>query len=256
MNKKDSDYSTNGSRKGKDNKNPYEKLINDSDEYQESDTPAKMLSKEKTPHQASEHSVFHLDDQDGSERTSAGKRKNVKRQIVISVGLLALLLIAIRGFTLLYVSLVEKKNVTSSTDLTITEVPPVQDNTSATEFHGTDSNYRLAAEHGDAEAQFHLGFIQMKKLSNGTEEQQNKAMEMANMIWDGCMRMAKACLNRMKKLLNGIENQQIKKIHTRRMPLELCIMKEKAYFNQMKKPLNGSEKQQNKGMQKGNSTLD
>uniref|UniRef100_A0A914VFX0 Sel1 repeat family protein n=1 Tax=Plectus sambesii TaxID=2011161 RepID=A0A914VFX0_9BILA len=52
----------------------------------------------------------------------------------------------------------------------------------------------------------------IKKLSNGSEKLQNKAMQMLNIALDGCMEMGEARLDQMRKLSNGIQHQQNKEM--------------------------------------------
>uniref|UniRef100_A0A914WUF6 Uncharacterized protein n=1 Tax=Plectus sambesii TaxID=2011161 RepID=A0A914WUF6_9BILA len=179
--------SIDGSGKKETNINPYGKLANDNDEFEEGDGPfqeryeyeaigdkseinpsrsvMKVLSKEKAPHHASDYSLFRSDDEDVYEGTlksldstslefdtfvlplsdiqqtedpATQVRKKAKRRIIVSVGLLTVVLIAILaavGFTLLYISLIEKEIVTSTTNSTFTEVPPEQRNTSVPRFN-------------------------------------------------------------------------------------------------------------------------
>uniref|UniRef100_A0A914V0H5 Uncharacterized protein n=1 Tax=Plectus sambesii TaxID=2011161 RepID=A0A914V0H5_9BILA len=99
--------------------------------------------------------------------------------------------------------------------------------------------------------------------------QQNEDMQMRNSTLELCMKKDKVCHNQMKKLLNGTENQQSKEVQLRDMKKllngtqkrqnkdmqmrsstwELCLKKDKVYRNQMKKLLNGTQKQLNKDMQ-------
>uniref|UniRef100_A0A914XLL8 Uncharacterized protein n=1 Tax=Plectus sambesii TaxID=2011161 RepID=A0A914XLL8_9BILA len=174
--------SINGNGKKESNTNPYGKLPNGNDEYQEGYGPIqeryeyevtgdkfeinpnrsimKVLSDEKVPHHASDYSLFRSDDEDvyegtlksldstslefdtfvlpsseiqQTEDTATQVRKKAKRRIIISVGLLAVVLIAILaavGFTLLYISLIEKEIVMSTTNSTFAEFSSEQRNTS------------------------------------------------------------------------------------------------------------------------------
>uniref|UniRef100_A0A914WQI7 Uncharacterized protein n=1 Tax=Plectus sambesii TaxID=2011161 RepID=A0A914WQI7_9BILA len=79
----------------------------------------------------------------------------------------------------------------------------------------------------------------MKKLSNGTENQQTRDNQWHNITSQPCIAMAEALINQMKKLSNGTENQQ-----------------NKVFFNQMKKLSNGTRKLQNKDMQVRNIVLE
>uniref|UniRef100_A0A914XFF0 Protein kinase domain-containing protein n=1 Tax=Plectus sambesii TaxID=2011161 RepID=A0A914XFF0_9BILA len=69
--------------------------------------------------------------------------------------------------------------------------------------------FRKAAEQGNAAAQYNLGgeecLNHMRKLSNGTEKQQNKEMQMHNSTWAICIVMGEEYLNQMRKLSNGIQ---------------------------------------------------
>uniref|UniRef100_A0A914UJC6 Uncharacterized protein n=1 Tax=Plectus sambesii TaxID=2011161 RepID=A0A914UJC6_9BILA len=113
------------------------------------------------------------------------------------------------GFTLLYTSSLEKN--------------------AAADIRGTVHNYRVAAEYGDAQAQFYLG------LMYENEKPLNKEMHLASGIWEICMKMVKVCLNRMKKLSNGTENQQNKGMLLRKVTWELCMNLDKGCLNHMKK---------------------
>uniref|UniRef100_A0A914WE36 Protein kinase domain-containing protein n=1 Tax=Plectus sambesii TaxID=2011161 RepID=A0A914WE36_9BILA len=148
-----------------------------------------ILSNEKSLHHASERSLFRFDDEDINEGTlktldytkiafntsvlpssdiqqtenhKIRERKRVKRRIVISVGVLAVLLLAMLtalGYTLLYTSPLPWNNVTSNANSNITEVPLVLNNISAPILHKTINEYRKAAEQGDAESQYQLGLM-------------------------------------------------------------------------------------------------
>uniref|UniRef100_A0A914X8T9 Uncharacterized protein n=1 Tax=Plectus sambesii TaxID=2011161 RepID=A0A914X8T9_9BILA len=83
---------------------------------------------------------------------------------------------------------------------------------------------------------------QMKKLSNGTEELQNKDMIMPKITLDVCIRKVKACLNQMKKLSNGTEKLLNRDMLMHKIILEICIITGKAYLSHMKKHINGSRK--------------
>uniref|UniRef100_A0A914UST9 Sel1 repeat family protein n=1 Tax=Plectus sambesii TaxID=2011161 RepID=A0A914UST9_9BILA len=226
MDKEYSDCSIHGSRKGKDNINLYQKLINGSAEYQGSYAPIQMLSKEKAPLQASVHSLLPLVGEDVYEETSMGKRKNAKRRIIVSIGVLAVLLIAMLvalGFTLLFTSRLQKSGP-SGPDRTIMEGRPLLGNTRDAHAQlnlifsrqkGKDANlsdeevakwYIITAEQGNKDSQNKLGLMYF------FEKPLNKEKQMRNINLDRCIGKGKVCLSQMKKLRSGMEKLQNKGI--------------------------------------------
>uniref|UniRef100_A0A914UZK9 Uncharacterized protein n=1 Tax=Plectus sambesii TaxID=2011161 RepID=A0A914UZK9_9BILA len=261
MNRAYSADPTDKSKKEEECRTPYEKLLNDSDEDQDGDAPIQMQFKEEMYHQASVYSLFHLIDEDEDGKASIQARKKVTRLIFVCVGFLAVILILTAlVFTLFYTSLVEKKNITSSSDSTITEVPSILGNTSDTEFRGTIKKLQ------NKEMQMHNiiwdGCItkvkalinRTWKLSHGTEKLQNKKMQKLNINLDGCIKKVEVCLIRMKKLLNG--DQLNKDMQGRNTTWDRCIILDTAWISLTKKPSGGTDDQQNREMQMRNITLD
>uniref|UniRef100_A0A914WN33 Uncharacterized protein n=1 Tax=Plectus sambesii TaxID=2011161 RepID=A0A914WN33_9BILA len=62
----------------------------------------------------------------------------------------------------------------------------------------------------------------MKKLSNGSQKQQDKEMQMRKVTLERCIIMDKARLNQMKKLSNGSQNQQNKDTQIVEHLLDIC----------------------------------
>uniref|UniRef100_A0A914X6I9 Sel1 repeat family protein n=1 Tax=Plectus sambesii TaxID=2011161 RepID=A0A914X6I9_9BILA len=270
-----------------DNINSNEKLLNADDEYQEGRVPVQMLFKEKALRYASPYSLLCDDDEDVYGRTTesvknasievnnfplssrdifqteyheTGERKKVRRRMIVSAGLMGVILVAMvttSSFTLPHTPLSEKNNITSNSYFNFTEVSSTIGNKSAPEFEELANKHRIAAEQGDAEAQFHLGYM----YENGqgvnqsdeeaikwynlaaeqglahakTEKQQNKEMQMLSITLVGCIRGGMVSINRMMKLLDGSEKQQIKIMLMRNITLDGCFEMEEVFLNQKKK---------------------
>uniref|UniRef100_A0A914WU18 Protein kinase domain-containing protein n=1 Tax=Plectus sambesii TaxID=2011161 RepID=A0A914WU18_9BILA len=105
--------------------------------------------------------------------------------------------------------------------------------------------FRRSAEQGPGKACLN----QMKKLSNGTENQLNKEMQMGSIASEFCTNMGKVCLNQMKRLSNGTEEQQNKEMQMGNLTLDKHMDMVEACLNQMKKLSNGTPKPLNKEMQ-------
>uniref|UniRef100_A0A914X895 Uncharacterized protein n=1 Tax=Plectus sambesii TaxID=2011161 RepID=A0A914X895_9BILA len=86
-------------------------------------------------------------------------------------------------------------------------------------------------------------------IEGDPENQQNKGMQLANIIWDICMNWGKVFLNLMKKLSSGTQKQQNKETHMANITLEICMNLGKVFLNLMKKLSSGTQKQLNKAMQ-------
>uniref|UniRef100_A0A914UX97 Uncharacterized protein n=1 Tax=Plectus sambesii TaxID=2011161 RepID=A0A914UX97_9BILA len=103
--------------------------------------------------------------------------------------------------------------------------------------------------------------------SNGTQNQHSEGMQVRNSTWDSSMKRGKVCFNQMKKLSNGTENLQNKEMQLAKINLGCCIKMDEnremymrnftwdyciemvtAYPNLMKKLSNGTQNQQNKEM--------
>uniref|UniRef100_A0A914X6X2 Uncharacterized protein n=1 Tax=Plectus sambesii TaxID=2011161 RepID=A0A914X6X2_9BILA len=282
MNKECSEYSVDDSEKKEDSINSNEMLLNDNDEYQAGDVSIQMLRTEKaSPHEL-KYSLFHFDNEDVNKETSESlgtkslefgtfappsgevrqtenheirKQKKVKRRILVSVGLLAVVMIAMvttSVVTLPHAALLETRNVTSNRISSFLEPPFMLENTSLPELYELVIKYRINAELGDADAQYRLGLMH----KSGREVLLNKDLHLRNIAWALCIETDLVCHNQTEKLLNGTENQRNKDMHVRNTTWDtytkmdkVCLNRTgKVYLSQMKKLSNGIEKQQNKDM--------
>uniref|UniRef100_A0A914XR35 Uncharacterized protein n=1 Tax=Plectus sambesii TaxID=2011161 RepID=A0A914XR35_9BILA len=254
MNSVYSEDSTGENKKEEEYVKHNEKVLNDNNKYQEDNAPVQVLSQEKAPHQASVYSSFHMTDEDVNGGTSMRVRKEEKRRIIVCVGFLAVILMLIAlVFTLLYTSLVEKKNITLSSDSTITAVPTIPGNTKKQQNKEMQLDKAISESCIETDETY---LNPMKKLSNGSEELLSKETQMRKCILDGCIGTDEVCLNQMKRLSNCTEKLQNREMQMRSFISDGCLKRERVCFSQMKKLLNGTEDQQNKEIHMRNTTLD
>uniref|UniRef100_A0A914XBB7 Uncharacterized protein n=1 Tax=Plectus sambesii TaxID=2011161 RepID=A0A914XBB7_9BILA len=205
MNKECSEYSVDDNEKEEDSINSNEMLLNDNDEYQAGDVSIQMLRSEKASPHALKYSLFHFDDEDVNDETSESlgstslesgtsappsgevrqtenheirKQKKVKRRILVSVGLLAVVMIAMvttSGVTLPHAALLETRNVTSNRISSFLEPPFMLENTSLPALYELVIKYRINAELGDADAQYRLGL--MHKSGRGAPQSDKEAVK-------------------------------------------------------------------------------
>uniref|UniRef100_A0A914W2X8 Uncharacterized protein n=1 Tax=Plectus sambesii TaxID=2011161 RepID=A0A914W2X8_9BILA len=194
-----------GSKKEEDSINPNEKLLNGDHEDQKGEVPVQIQLKEEVSHPASEYSSFGVDEGDVNVNTSIREQKKVKHRILVTVGLSAIVLIAVPtalGFVLFCPLLGKSENVTynaystlningnltlttvvnSTTNMNITPTLNIEVNstsntnvTSVPELHELVHENRTATEEGITTAPFHHGI--MYESGQGVNKSYEKTAE-------------------------------------------------------------------------------